>query len=104
MITVDNALEYMGIDYADTVVRNNVTRALNAAESTLKGAVGDDILEYLGDDPRVDELLCVYTDDLYSERGVSQKVSGATRRLVQSMELQLRCELARLKAGECCDL
>ena len=33
-----------------------------------------------------------YTDDLYSERGVAQKVSGATRKLVATMELQLQME------------
>lgn len=39
----------------------------------------------------------IYLDDLYSERGVSAKASNAVRRLVESMEIQLRVELARKK-------
>ena len=104
MTTVQDVLDYMGYDVVDEQITKNATRALNTAVQTLKGAIGDDVEEYLGDDPRVHELTCIYADDLYSERGLSPKVSSATRRLVQSMELQLRMELARLKAGECCDL
>lgn len=97
MPTLNEALQYMGIDYADDAVRANVQRALDTAEKILKGAVGDDVLDHLPDDPRVENLVLMYADDLYSERGVSAKVSGATRRLVADMELQLRLELRRAK-------
>lgn len=97
MPTIEQALEYMGIDYADELVRHNVSRAMATAARALRSAVGDDVEEYLPDDPRVVELILIYTDDLYSERGVSAKVSGATRNLVASMELQLRLELRRAK-------
>lgn len=98
MPTTEEALEHLGIDYADEVVTANVNRALKAAESFLRGAVGNDVETYLKDDPRVAELVLIYTDDLYSDRGVvSSKVSNATRRLVASMELQLRLELQRAK-------
>lgn len=94
MPTIEEALIYLGIDYPDEVVTKNVTRALNTARRTLLGAVGEDVDEFLPDDPRATELILIYTDDLYSERGASAKVSGATRRLVHDMELQLRMELA----------
>ncbi len=99
MPTLEEALLYLGIDYTDEMTNANVTRALATAARTLKGAVGEDIDTYLPDDPRVKELTLIYTDDLYSTRGVAAKVSGATRRLVADMELQLRLELARAKEG-----
>lgn len=98
-VTLDEALTYKGLtDYADDeVVKANATRALATAQQTVLGAVGDDIEVYLPDDPRTKELTLIYFDDLYSERGVSAKVSGAVRRLVHGMELQLRLELRQAK-------
>lgn len=97
MPTLQDALNHLGVDYADTVVSANVQRALNTAVKTMHGAVGADVETYLANDPRVDELVLIYTDDLYSERGVSAKVSNATRTLVGTMELQLRMELRKAK-------
>ncbi len=97
MPTIEEAFAYIGIDYADEVVTTNVNRALKAATAHLHGSVGADVEVYLPDDARVSELVLIYTDDLYSERGVSAKVSNATRRLVANMELQLRQELRRKK-------
>lgn len=98
MVTIEEALQYLGIDYADEAVTNNVRRALNTAEKVLAGAVGSDLETYLPDDPRAKELLLIYLDDLYSERGVvSAKVGNATRRMVADMELQLRLELRQVK-------
>lgn len=99
MVTIDEALQHLGIDYPDKVITANVTRALKAADSTLKGAVGADVWELMKDDGRPEELLLTYMDDLYSERGVSAKVSGATRRMVAAMELQLQLELRQLRGG-----
>lgn len=101
MPTYEEALAYLGIDYPDEVVKRNVNRALATAQKTLLGAVGDDVEQYLPDDPRVKELALIYADDLYSNRGVSAKVSGATRKLVFDMVQQLRLELrtAREEAG-----
>lgn len=99
MPTIAEALEHLGIDYADEVVTANVRRALEAAKAHLRGAIGEDVETYLPDDARVSELVLIYAEDLYSERGVSAKVSNATRRLVENMELQLRLELRRAKEG-----
>ena len=100
MVTLADALQHLGIDYVDEHVRANVQRALNTATGVLKGAVGDDIDDYLADDPRRDELVLMYTDDLYSERGAKAKVSGATRKLASDMELQLRLELRRAREAD----
>ena len=97
MPTLDDVLSYLGIDYADELVKKNVQSAMSAAWQTLLGSVGEDVDKYLPEDPRVAELAKIYTDDLYSERGVSAKVSNATRLMVNSMEWQLRLELQRAK-------
>lgn len=99
MPTFDEALQYLGIDYPDEVITANVTRAMKTAEATLKGSVARDAFVLLPDDPRLKELALVYIDDLYTNRGVSAKVSGATRRMVETMELQLRLE-ARVRRQE----
>lgn len=97
MPTIEAALQYLGIDYADAVVTANVTRALNTAVKTLHGAVGDDVELLLPNDARAEELVLIYLDDLYSSRGVSAKVSGATRQLVHTMEMQLIMELRSIR-------
>ncbi len=93
MPTIDEALTYLGIDYTDKVTTANVERALATAIKTLHGAVGEDVETLMPKDPRAKELVLIYLDDLYSERGISAKVSGTTRRMVSDMVLQLQLEL-----------
>lgn len=97
MPTIDDALAYLGIDYPDDLIRKNVTRALATAIKTLHGAVGEDVETLMPGDSRAQELVLIYLDDLYSERGVSAKVTGATRRMVADMVLQLQLELRTLR-------
>lgn len=97
MPILEDVLDYLGIDYADDVVKRNVQKAMSTAKQILLGSVGEDVETFLPGDPRVDELVKIYTDDLYSERGIRAKVSNATRMMVATMELQLRLELARAK-------
>lgn len=97
MPTMDDALAYLGIDYADDMIKKNVTRALATAVKVLHGAVGEDVDTLMPGDSRAAELVLIYMDDLYSEKGVSAKVSGATRRMVADMEMQLRLELRQLR-------
>lgn len=101
MPTVEDALKYLGIDYPDDVIRTNVTRALATAVKTLHGAVGEDVETLMPDDPRAKELVLIYLDDLYSQRGISAKVTGTTRRMVADMVLQLQMEL-RIRREEAC--
>lgn len=97
-ISLAEARMYLGIDVStDDLINANVTRALATAERIMQGAVGDDVREYISDHSKIDQLVLIYLDDLYSDRGVSAKVSGSTRRLVADMETQLRLELARAK-------
>jgi hypothetical protein len=87
---------YLGIDYADNVIKANVDRAILVADAYLKGAIGKD---YPTDDPRAKELALIFISDLYDNRGMIEKVSGNVRRLVDDMTLQLRLEL-RVKSEE----
>ena len=100
MPTIEDAKSYCGIDVLDEMQQANLQRALNTAERLVLGAVGQDVETYLPGDARTTELILMYTDDLYSERGVSAKVSGATRRLAADMEQQLRLELAQAKEAK----
>lgn len=94
--TIDDFKAYSGIDYADEMVTKNLERALSAAINLVKGSIASDLDTILADDERVSLLALIYADDLYSGRGVlnsdSAKVSGATRRMVNDLETQLRME------------
>lgn len=92
MPTEQEVMNYMGIDYADDMVKANINRAISTADAYLKGAIGEN---YPKDDPRAKELSLIFIADLYDNRGVIEKVSGNVRRLVDDMILQLKLELMR---------
>lgn len=97
-MTVDEALAHLGYDEVDEVITKKVGQELAEAESYLRGAVGDDVLELLPDDPRVNTLLKAYLDDLHDDRGTtSAKAGNAKRELINSTEWQLRMHLVRLR-------
>lgn len=96
VVTIDEALAYLGIDYADDMVRSNIERTIKTADAFLKGSVGED---YPVDDPRSKELALIIISDLYDKRGMVSTVSGNTRRLVEDLSLQLRLELRRGSNG-----
>jgi len=98
MLTVHDAAQSMGIDYMDDVVEANLQRALNSALYRLYGAVGRDVEDRLPDDPRIDELLRIYTEEAYDNHPRSGKQDSAQNHLRDALELQLRTELRRAKA------
>lgn len=97
-VTIDEACGYLGIDYADEMVRGNIERAIRTADAYLKGSIGKD---YPKRDPRAKELALIIVSDLYDNRmltetsGRSSTVSNATRKIVEDLSLQLRLELRR---------
>lgn len=101
-LTLETALHFLGIDYADPMITANVNSAIQTAEATLKGAVGDEVFEFFPNDARVDYLQKLYMADAYNERALqpsaSGKVTNAHRYQVQTLELQLQMELRRKKA------
>lgn len=99
MPTIDEALQHLGIDYADEMVTANVQRALASAYRRVLGAVGDDVESYLPNDERVEQLVLLYTQENYDARDASVKEANARRRLTDDLELQLRLELRRAKTA-----
>ena len=89
MPTFQDVLDYLGYDYADDMIKRNIERSIKVADSYLKGSIGKN---YPLDDPRAKELALIVISDLYDNRGITEKVSGNVRRLVDDFSLQLRLE------------
>lgn len=96
VVSVEEVLEYLGIDYSDDMVNANIERAIKTADAYLKGSIGEN---YPVNDPRSKELALLLVSDLYDNRGLTSTVSGNTRRLVEDLSLQLRLELRRGSNG-----
>ena len=94
VVSVDEVLAYLSIDYSDDMIESNISRAINTADAYLKGAIGDD---YPTADPRAKELALIIVSDLYDNRGLVNTVSGNTRKMVDDFCLQMRLELRRTK-------
>lgn len=92
VVSVEEVLAYLGIDYSDDMVKTNIERAIKTADAYLKGSIGSN---YPIQDPRSKELALIIVSDLYDNRGLTSSVSGNTRRLVEDFSLQLRLELRR---------
>lgn len=92
MVTTDEVLNYLGIDYSDNMVAANVERTISTADAWMKGAVG---IDYPDNDPRAKELMLIVIADLYDNRGIHDTVSGAVRQLVSDFALQLRLDLRK---------
>ncbi len=90
VVTVEEVLAYIGIDYADNMTEKNIERMIKTADAYLKGSIGKN---YPLDDPRSKELALIIVADLYDHRELSENVSVKTRKLVDDLSLQLRLEL-----------
>lgn len=98
MISVNEAAQHIGIDYLDDgMTAANLQRALDSAIYRLYGAVGREVETYLNGDPRVDQLVLIYTEEGYDNHPGSAKQDAAKNHLRDTLELQLRLELRTLK-------
>lgn len=102
MPTLEDALQELGYDYPTDAIKKIVGRDLAAAIATLHGAVGEDVETLMPDDPRAYSLVIDFLHDLHDNKGVSAKVSGATRRTVadrvQQLDLELRAKRKEAQA------
>lgn len=89
-ITAEAVRQWLGIDFNDTDVEANIAALIQTANAYMVGALGEN---YPQDDARVIQVQKALIADLYDHRELSDKVSGATRRLVDSMLLQVRLEM-----------
>lgn len=101
MVGVNEAKLYLGIDYSDELVEANVGRALRSAISRMHGAIGSDVETYLPGDPRIDDLVLIYTRESYDGSNLTEKERSALKQLRADLEPQLQLELlaAREAAG-----
>ena len=98
MVSIMEAAEHIGIDYLDDdMTRANLQRALDSAIYRLYGAVGRDVEAYLGEDPRVDQLVLIYTEEGYDNHPGSAKQDAAKNHLRDTLDLQLKLELGTLR-------
>ena len=89
-LTMESLRDHLGIDYEDPSTSRILTRLLSLADSYMIGALG---AGYPAEDERVIQAQLMICDDLFSSRGMSDKVSGATRRLLDNLLLQVRMEM-----------
>lgn len=98
MVTIQSAAMYLGIDYLDDgMTAANLQRALDSAIYRLFGAVGRDVEVYLDRDPRVDQLVLIYTEEAYDNHPGSAKQDAAKNHLRDTLEMQLLLELRALR-------
>lgn len=98
MVGINEAAQHIGIDYLDDAMTvANLQRALNSAIYRLYGSVGRDVETYMDKDPRVDQLVLIYTEEGYDNHPGSAKQDAAKNHLRDNLELQLRLELRTLR-------
>ena len=97
MPTIQDALYYLGIDYADEMVERNVKRALATATKRLHRAIGEDVETYLPDDPEVIELVLIYARESYDADSLTDKARAALKHQRDDLEPQLRLALQKAK-------
>lgn len=95
VITIDDVLDYLGIDYADDVIRRNVSRAINTASGELRESVADD---YPVDHPLTIELALIYASNAYENRG-DISLSNNERKLSNDLANKLRLYMRRVSNG-----
>lgn len=89
-LTMETLRDHLGIDYEDPSTSRILSRLLSLADQYMIGALGEG---YPAEDERVIQGQLMICDDLFSSRGVSDKVSGATRKLLDNLLLQVRLEM-----------
>ena len=90
MLTIQTVKDHLGIDYEDEMVTRTLERLMKVADSELVGSLGKN---YPKEDPRAEELALMIIEDLYSNRGITDKVSGNIRRMLIDFSTQLRVEM-----------
>ena len=94
MLRMEEIKDYLSIDFDDPATDRMLERMALTADAYLQGSLGSD---YPSSDDRAKQIALIVIGDLYDNRGGSDKVSGATKKLVSDFSVQLRCELLRRK-------
>lgn len=92
VITSDDLLAYLGIDYADDMVNKNIANAIAYADGELRESVSDD---YPVDHPLTPELALLYASASYEKRDLA----GNELKRANDIALKLRLYLRRVSNG-----
>lgn len=92
VITADDLLASLGIDYADDMVNTNIAKAIAYADGELRESVSDD---YPVDHPLTTELALLYATASYEKRDLS----GNELKRADQIALKLRLVLRRESNG-----
>ena len=92
VITPDDLLASLGIDYADDMVNKNIAKAIAYADGELRESVSDN---YPVDHPLTPELALLYATASYEKRDLS----GNELKRADQIALKLRLVLRRGSNG-----
>ena len=92
VITPDDLLASLGIDYADDMVNKNIAKAIAYADGELRESVSDD---YPVDHPLTPELALLYATASYEKRDLS----GNELKRADQIALKLRLVVRRGSNG-----
>lgn len=92
VITSNDLLAYLGIDYADDMVNKNIANAIAYADGELRESVSDD---YPVDHPLTPELALLYASASYEKRDLA----GNELKRANDIALKLRLYLRRVSDG-----
>ena len=87
VITSEDLLAYLGIDYADDTVNKNIAHAIAYADGELRESVADD---YPVDHPLAPELARLYAAASYEQRELSDNESKRAAQIALKLRLVLR--------------
>ena len=87
MLTLQDVKSYLKIDFDDDDELLN--SLIKTADEYLKSAISS---TYNSDTERAKLLSLIVIQDLYNNRGLTEKVSGNVRKLVSDFTLQLKLE------------
>ena len=87
MVTLEQAKAYLRVDFDEDDAL--IESCIAAADEYLKAAIHQN---YDNTSVRANMLALIVINDLYDNRGMSEKVNGNVRRLVSDFAQQLRLE------------
>ena len=87
VITKDELRVYLGIDYADEMINQNLERAINTADGDLRESVAD---KYPVEHPLTKELALMYASASYDQRDLSSNESKRANDFALKLRLYLR--------------
>ena len=97
VVDVQEAKDYLGIDYADEMIERRLNSVIKSTDLFLDGAIGKG---YDRTDSRVKEVALMIIGEMFEDRALTSKEAWSYRRLTQNLIYQLRIEHDSKPKGE----